>query len=306
MKTLKTIILSVGMASLLLVPAIAQANNQKIDESLKAAEGGQLRFKIVDGDVDFKHWDKQTIRVVGELGDNNQQLVFFNDGTETVIKIETEKGYYNRSHNGWSGSDTKLEVFMPADTKLFAQGTSGDFSINGLTNGVKVKNVSGDISIFNSQLSIEAYSSSGDIRLENCQGEIHVEAVSGDVDAVVNANRFEVSTISGDLMASIGNAERVEVSSVSGDIELELALADSGTVEGSTVSGDIELVFNQRTLNAHFDLTTGPGGDIDNGLTADRPKESWVQAEILEFKVGKGSALVELETVSGTIEVLKK
>ena len=195
---------------------------------------------------------------------------------------------------------------MPANSQLFAQSTSGDFEIDGVKGGVKAKNVSGDIDISNSAKSIEAYSSSGDISLNKCNGEIHVETVSGDLDASVNSRRFEASTISGDIDVMLGKTDRVEVSSVSGDLDMQLELEKHGSIEASTVSGDVDLVFNQKNVNARFDIVTGPGGDIDNGLTNDRPETSWVQSEMLEFKVGNGEAHVELETVSGSVAVRKR
>lgn len=156
MKFLKTILLSVGITSLLVCSINSYASGRTIDESLKVVEGGQLRFKILDGDVDFIVWDKQIVKVTGKLTDNNQELVFYNDGTDTVIKIESEKGYYNRSKHSWSSSDNEFKVYMPATTMLIAQSTSGDFAVDGLKAGVKAKNVSGDITIVNSGSTIEA------------------------------------------------------------------------------------------------------------------------------------------------------
>ena len=308
MKHLKTTLLAAGTSALLMLSMTAQAETEReIEQELAVSQGGQVRFKIIDGDVSFKTWDKDLVKIKGHLGKESDELVFKADGIDTIIKVESKgHSYYGKKGYNHRGNNTELEIYMPANSQLFAQSTSGDFEINGVKGGVKAKNVSGDIEISNSSKSIEAYSSSGDIILNKCDGEIHVETVSGELEANVNSDRFEASTISGDVDVVLGKTGRVEVTSVSGDIDIQLELETNGSIEASTVSGDVDLVFNQKNINARFDITTGPGGDIDNGLTGDKPETSWVQSEMLEFKVGKGEAHVELETVSGSVAVRKR
>lgn len=290
-------------ALIVTLPSVASDTTQ-IEQSLKVSEGGLLRFKMIEGNIQFKGWDKDEVMIKGSLGHTNNELEFYNDGDETVIKIETDRRNYTSFNNSHG---IKLDIYMPASKRLLAQSTSGDFEIQGLTGGIKVKNVSGDIAIADSEGAVRAYSSSGDITLKNTDGDIHVESISGDVEAQGQITRFEVSTISGDLEAVLkGVTNQVEVDSVSGDIELTLNLDPKGSFRSSTVSGDVDLLFDQSKVSAHFDLSTGPGGNIDNNLTQDKPQETWVKAEMVEFKIGSGSALVNIETVSGQISVAKK
>jgi hypothetical protein len=69
------------------------------------------------------------------------------------------------------------------------------------------------------------------------------------------------------------------------------------------VSGDIVLKFKNKTVNARFDLDTGPGGDIENSITNDRPDSSFIGSEEISFTSGNGDGSVELNTMSGTIEL---
>ncbi|MEO0367418.1 MAG: DUF4097 family beta strand repeat-containing protein, partial [Pseudomonadota bacterium] len=278
----------------------------EVNQSLPAAEGGKVRFKIVDGNVTFKGWDQNEVRVTGQLGANTKGLVFENDGAETLIKVETDKDYFNNNRYFQGSPDTELSIFMPENSWLFANSTSGDVQIDGLKAGSKTKNVSGDITISNSGKYVKAYTSSGDVKVYKCTGEVHIETVSGDIDAEVQARRFEATTISGDVEGWIGDTYRVEMSSVSGDLEVAMNLADDGSIEASTVSGDIELLFKQEEINAYFDMDTGPGGEIENNITDSKATGSWAGSEDLELKLGKGSAVVELETMSGTIEIAQR
>ena len=233
MNHLKTTLLAAGTSALFMLSMVTIASSEReIERELAVADGGQVRFKIIDGDVSFKTWDKELVRIKGHLGKDSDELIFKADGVDTIIKIESKgHGYYGKNGYNHGGGNTDLEVYMPANSQLFAQSTSGDFEIDGVKGGVKAKNVSGDIDISNSAKSIEAYSSSGDISLNKCNGEIHVETVSGDLDASVNSRRFEASTISGDIDVMLGKTDRVEVSSVkvgNGEAHVELE-----TVSGS-------------------------------------------------------------------------
>ncbi len=304
MKHHRVCIFATGLLTLSLCTSSLASSENYIDQVLEVNPGGQVRFKILDGDVRFIGWAKNTVQVTGRLRGNSDQLVFKNDGADTIINIETKhSSYYDNHGHDRYGSSSELEIYMPANTQLFAQGTSGDFDITGINAGIRAKNVSGDIDIRASAGRIEAYSASGDISVLNAQGELLLETVSGDLVAKANSKRFSASTISGDIDAQIDNAERLQLSSVSGEVTVSLALENNGSVEASTVSGDIDLVFTQSKLDAHFDITTGPGGDIRNKLTDDKPSESWIESEMLEFKVGNGASQIELETVSGTIKV---
>ena len=303
MNTTKRFLLASSLAAL---AAVSASYADEIDQSIEVSQGGKVRFKTIDGDVSFFGWDKNEVKVSGELGSNVKDLVFENDGVETIIKIESDKNYYKRGGYWNESSGTKLDVYMPSSSKLYALSTSGDIDIQDLSGGLKAKNVSGDISISDSDKWIYAYTSSGDISLSKCDGEIHIESVSGDIDYDGDAPRFEATSISGDIEAEVGETERVTISSVSGDLELQAKLKDNGVFEATTVSGDIDMLFDQNKLNARLELSTGPGGDIRNKLTDEKVKDSWSGAEELDIKVGSGRATVELETMSGTILVAQK
>lgn len=308
MKHFRNTLLAAGTSALLMIGSgVIAGEGRVVDESVEAMSEGHVRFKIIDGDVSFKSWNKQLVKITGRLGHEDDELILKNDGKDTTIKVES-KGHrhYNKKGYNYGGSNAKLEVYMPANSHLFAQSTSGDFKIDGMQGGIKAKNVSGDIEISNSTKSIKAYSSSGDIVLDECSGEFHVETVSGELEANVQADRFEASTISGDIDAKVGKTERLVLSSVSGDMDVVLELADEASLEASTVSGDIDLMFDQDTLDAHFMITTGPGGDISNRLSNDKPETSWIHSEMLEFKLASGESHIELETVSGSIDLQKR
>ena len=56
-----------------------------------------------------------------------------------------------------------------------------------------------------------------------------------------------------------------------------------------------------------FNLKTGPGGDIENGLSDLRPdRERYTGAESLELRLGQGGADVDASVISGTITIRRQ
>ena len=77
-------------------------------------------------------------------------------------------------------------------------------------------------------------------------------------------------------------------------------------MELESVSGDLTLVFRGE-VSARISAETGPGGDIENGLSMDKPeKERYVGSETLDIKVGNGGADIDASLISGTIRFARE
>lgn len=274
---------------------------KKIDETLSVGPGGKISIDVVRGDVQVETWDKSAVRVTGELDDATKKFIFEADENDAHIKVKIDDSFFK--HN-WGSGGSDLTVYIPESSSLEASGVSTDYDIDGIQGGVTLGSVSGDIDAQNISKKIDLNSVSGDIKISDSSGKMTVESVSGDVEVDGKAQHFDVHSVSGDIEADIGFTELVDLASVSGDINLLFELSDDGRVDASTVSGDIHLTFGNNKINAQFDLNTGPGGDIVNRITKDRPDtSSFIGSESIRFKSGNGSAVVEVETMSGSIEI---
>ena len=66
MNHLKTTLLAAGTSALFMLSMVTIASSEReIERELAVADGGQVRFKIIDGDVSFKTWDKELVRIKG-------------------------------------------------------------------------------------------------------------------------------------------------------------------------------------------------------------------------------------------------
>jgi len=278
-------------------PAMAR---KSVDETLSVNPNSKVSISVIRGDVDIQSWDKSEVRVSGDLDGATKKFIFETDGDDTEIKVELDDGFFDRS---WNSKDSDLTVYMPASCSLEAGGVSTDYDVEGIEGGISVNTVSGDIDADEIAKSLDLESVSGDISVTDSWGKMKLSSVSGDIRTDGKAEHFDVNTVSGDIEASIGLTELLDLASVSGDLDIKFELSDDGRVDAGTVSGDVTLIFGNDKVNARFDINTGPGGDIRNKITDDRSDETFIGSENIRFKSGNGNARIEIETMSGTIEV---
>lgn len=287
------------LSSLLLLISASAIAGQSINKTLAADINGDVTIRVVRTDLEVIAWDKAEVRVVGELDDDIKEFIFKKSGNSILIEVKPKNGSGHR----WGSNNAELTIHVPAGSSVQSAAVSSDFTAIGIQGGIDTTTVSGDIELSEISDGVEAESVSGDIELENGSGKIRLSSVSGDITAAGSATHFIVQTVSGDIEASIGKTDLLDLNSVSGDIDIIFELAIDGRVDGSTVSGDIVLNFKSEIVNARFDLDTGPGGDIENSITKDRPDSSFIGSEEISFTSGNGDGSVELNTMSGTIEL---
>jgi len=285
--------------TLLLLGLALNANAERVDKTLKVDLDGDIRIEVIEGKVVIEGWDKPAVRVTGNVPDMDD-FVFVSDGDETMIEVESEHGFWGRHKRG---GYAKLTINVPHRSNIISEGASSSFVIAGIKGTVRTSTMSGDISLDGGVGKVHLESVSGDVVAINSQGKLTLESVSGDIEAKVKSDFFEAESVSGSIEASIGKADHVELQTISGDIEVDLSLIKGGELEADTVSGDIDLKFLNDKLDASFEIDTGPGGSVRNLITDDKQDSSFAFSGSMEFKVGKGSSSVEIETMSGTVRI---
>lgn len=272
---------------------------ERIEQSLEADLKGELDIDIMDGRVKLIGWDKPMVRIDGQVSGKSNDFVFERDGDSIRIELSGKHGFWGNRRDG----NVDLVISAPHQSKVTAEGHSVSFDFSDLVSSIRANTMSGDIDLEGGRGKIDLESVSGDVTVNGASGKLNLSSVSGDIQANATAKHFDARSVSGDIDANIGMAERVELQTVSGDIEVRLGLDIDARLDADTVSGDIELNFENDKLNASFDIETGPGGDIKNRISGDQVAGRSVFSGSLEFKLGDGDARVNLETMSGTIEL---
>lgn len=302
--------------AILLTLSMSVSAGERVDETKAASADGFVRITVIRGDLDIEGWDRNEIRVRGELDDKTEEFIFEVTGDDAMIEVRLP-----RNLNGWSSNDASdLAVMVPAGSSVDVSVVSTDVDVRDLSGGLEISGVSGDLSIRNVRDRLDITSVSGDIDAMDVAGRVHLKSVSGDVDVANGGDDFQLQSVSGDVLARnvrgefdletvSGSIELIDGSfsgisghTVSGDADIAAEMQSGATFEFDSVSGSVRVRF-MNDPDARFDLETG-SGSIRNRLTRDEPRTSkYVRDETLRFVKGEGQGEVIIGTRSGDIIV---
>lgn len=306
--------------SLMCLSTLAIAG-QKVDQTIDAAKDGYVEIEHLGGYANIKGWDKEQVRVVGELGDKTEDFIFKRDGNEVVIEVKVK---HKRGNWGNWGSDDgdRLDIYVPKDSRLNYTSTNGDVEVVDISGGSEVETVNGDIEVdsLSGRVRLEAVNGdivakkvSGDVKIETVNGDIRdtsenknesvYESVNGDILVTSNSREVKAVTVNGDVELNLQTVEQLNLDTVNGSIEARLTLAKQGDVRASTVGGAVSLYF-QQNVSARFDIQAHAGGRISNKISNDSvQKAKYGPSRWLEFSVNGGQGRVDVSTVSGRIKL---
>ncbi|MBI2994256.1 MAG: DUF4097 family beta strand repeat protein [Gammaproteobacteria bacterium] len=266
-----------------LAAAWPAAAGETVNQQVEAAADGEVVIEIVRGMVSVEGWDQNSVSVVGTRDDESDEFSVEREGNVITIEDDVHSMRFSR------GKGTDIAVKVPR------------------RNSVKLSVISADIELRDLSGDVRAESVSGNIGATNAGGDARMESVSGNIKVFTAARRVDAESVSGDIEIDNSAAlSRADLSTVSGNLTLRSALDPEADVELESVSGDVTLNFRGE-VNARISAETGPGGEIENGLSAAKPdEERYTGAESLEMKVGNGGADVDASVISGTIRFTKE
>ncbi len=125
----------------------------------------------------------------------------------------------------------------------------------------------------------------GDIAIRSMSGKVKAETVNGDLVASGLVSDVDLETVNGGINAqfdSLGGSQRVSAEAVNGRIVLEVPADASARVRAETVNGSIDA--------DDFDLLI---------------KKGFIGREC-DGRIGTGEARISLDTVNGSIRIVKK
>jgi len=249
-----------------------------------------------------KGWDKPQVRVVGDVPVNKHNFTFETDGSKTIIEHSGEHGFWTKQRG--SASYAKLTVYAPSKSSFGVESVSAGYVLKNIDGQVRGSTLSGNLTLDGGVGRIILDSVSGNVIVDGASGRLNLSSVSGNIKADSDAEQFDAQTVSGNISARIGSSNRINLESISGDIELQLNLNDEARLYADTVSGNIDIDFGSDAINATFDIETGPGGEVKNRVSSHRTEENGFSfSESMRFKLGNGNSDVNLETMSGRIEI---
>ena len=308
---------------LAVIPAISfnAMAGEKVDKTLTTSASPIVEIEHVAGKATITGWDKNQVKVTGELGDRTEAFIFEKKGDDVILKVETNHRKIDwRDKNPGDGDD--LTIFVPAKSDLSYTAVVADVEASRLTNSVQFDVVNGDIDVSDLAGKVKLESVNGDIKLDNVSGLLQVETVNGNISGnhkgdkstrIITVNGdiklktsspdVQLESVNGDAKLELSEIDVLSLTTVNGDITASLTLAEKGDVDASSVGGTLHLKM-QKGVSARVEMQAHAGGDIVNRLTADKPSSAkYGPNEWLEFTANGGRATIEMSTVHGELIV---
>ncbi|MDR4885976.1 DUF4097 family beta strand repeat-containing protein [Fredinandcohnia sp. QZ13] len=258
-----------------------------------------IQVNVDSIDVEFisvASMDEARVELVGTGVGKTMNDFSVNEDDQTLsIGLQSEnKKWFNFT---FYTTDLNLKIFAPE--KIY--------------NNIKVNGFSSDVSLQNLQSkTINLTTVDGDVKLENISSEkMNIKTLSGDVKMEEVQGAIALVTESGDLNVSDAPVQSFNARAFTGDISLENVIGPLTTntvdgdvfisineirhaIYGKTLNGDIKIESEKEPSNAQFEVKT-LSGDV---ILFDKYERN--------AKMGEGTALIQLETVSGDVTVKNK
>src|SRR6266850_1360229 len=217
---------------------------------------------------------------------------------------------------GASQRQTDTTFAVPAGASLSVNNFGGGITIHGWSeNRVKVhaeqgrrgrvevslvaETVNGEVNVRGGKGNITLHSIQGSVTLADASGRIEVNSVNENIELTNVSGEIKVETTNGELMLTGIQSASVDAGTINGDVLYEGTVTDGGSYSFASHNGDITVSIPER---ANVTITAATAnGDIDASFPL--PLTNTTGKHRKTFKIGSGSARMELESFQGDINM---
>jgi Putative adhesin len=183
-----------------------------------------------------------------------------------------------------------LRVELPRGSQVELTSMSGDVTVLSISGEVRVRTLSGEVRVSGSGAAV-VQSVSGDVSIEYASGPVKLHTVSGDarISSTEAAPTLEYQSTSGklDWSGTCAKGCHLGAETVSGNARLHLDAKSSFELSYSSHSGDLRDELQLEVKRHQRRQRSGRGG--------------WMEASF-----GKGEGLIECDTFSGDLELVRR
>jgi hypothetical protein len=275
------------LAGLLLLAAPPQQG----DTTLTVRPGGQLRLEAMTGEATVRTWDRDAVRVRATPVGDGRAVV---RATAQGVTVETRPG------RAGTLPRVTYEVTVPRSYGVAMEGINLRVDVEGVQGDVSVENIEGGITVRGVAGAVRLESVSGQVFLEDITGGVSATSVNQGIRLVRVRGDVSVEAINGSIVMREMNSTRVRASTVNGLIEYDGAVLDGGRYALSTHNGRITMTVPEQA-NASISVMTR-SGRVETGFAVPLTDS---RGSRMSFRVGTGSASVDLESFNGTIRLVR-
>jgi DUF4097 and DUF4098 domain-containing protein YvlB len=286
-----------GLLLLAALPLHAFAE-KSVQEHGPLAADGTLDVSNVAGEVAITGWDRNEIEVTGEIG-SSQHMDFDADGQHARVELRWD--HHGHDDDGDEEEEADISIRVPKTARVRASTVSARITARDLVSELHLQSVSGDIEtqVFSADVTLGTISGTIQVDGHGDRSDLRLSLVSGDAWVRGVSGYLRGRTVSGDLNIRAGKLGRTRIDTTSGDLNLHAALEKDARFEVDSTSGDVQLELCDKP-EAEYDLSSF-SGEIQAFDRHGEQRNEHGPTSDLRFKVGSGSALVRIDTLSGEI-----
>jgi len=279
------------VATLAAAMLVAQggASQRQTDTTFAVPAGASLSVNNFGGGITVHGWSENRVKVHAETGRRGRVEVSIVGGT-VVIKTGSREG---------APSVIDLDITVPQSMALTLGGTYADITVDGVQGPISAETVNGEVNVRGGKGIITLHSIQGGVTLADASGRIEVNSVNEDVELTNVSGEIKLETTNGNVMMTGIQSSSVDAGTINGDVVYEGTVKDGGSYSFGSHNGDISVSIPE---GANVTVTTATAnGDIDASFAL--PLTSTTGKHRKTFKIGSGSARMDLESFQGDIEM---
>lgn len=153
--------------------------------------------------------------------------------------------------------------------------------------------------------SVEVSAVTATIKVSGVNGRIALDTVTGTVEYAGDSTDVAIDAVTGDISVKSGALRDGDFETVQGSITFTGSFDPRGSISFESVMGSIELRL-PVDVAADFDVETMMGDVVNEHGPAARQEDRWMPSKELSFRTNGGGAEVSIETLQGSIRILRQ
>ena len=277
------------VATLAAAMLVALASQRQTDTTFAVPAGASLSVNNFGGGITIHGWSENRVKVHAEQGRRGRVEVSV-VGNAVVVKASGREG---------APSVIDFDITVPQSMSLTLNGTYADINVDGVQGPINAETVNGEVNVRGGKGIITLHSIQGSVTLADASGRIEVNSVNEDVELTNVSGEIKVETTNGGVMLTGVQSSSVDAGTINGDVTYEGTVTDGGSYSFGSHNGDISVSVPEQ---ANVTITAATAnGDIDASFPL--PLTSTTGKHRKTFKIGSGSARMELESFQGDIKL---
>ncbi len=281
-----------SLPMLVLLASLPQsAQSFQTDTTVAVTQGTRLKVENQGGDIVVRAWDRNQVRVRASHS-RRTHIDIRLAGAVLSVEAESDRGPANM---------VDYEFTVPAWMALSLEGMYATVDVEGTRGGIEAETLDGDITVKGGGDVVKLSTVQGRISVSGAKGRIELSNVSEDIEGADLQGEVVAETVSGNIVLRRIDAKTVEVETVSGELYHDGRVMDGGRYSLLTHSGEIMFSIPEGS-NATIATAVGSG---EVSASFPLPASERPSRRRQTYRIGSGSATVELETFSGDIRLVR-